>query len=175
MATLECLVLSGRGRRSNAGRAVASEDLLPQDFADLLVELSEAGAKFLVVGGWAVVLHGLVRGTDGLDVLVDPSAANSKRVFEALSAFGAPLQAHGVAPDHFAREGDAYRFGVPPLKVEVLSQISGVTFEEASKESQFFEVAGHRIPFIGKRALIKNKRAAGRHKDLADAEALEGA
>ncbi len=155
------------------GPAVASEDLLPQDFADLLVELSEAGAEFLVVGGWAVVLHGLVRGTDDLDVSVDPSAANSKRVFEALSAFGAPLQAHGVAPDHFATEGDAYRFGVPPLKVKVLSQISGVKFEEAAKDCQFFGISGHRIPYIGRLALMKNKRAAGRHKDLADVEELE--
>ncbi|MCA9647982.1 MAG: hypothetical protein H6718_08485 [Polyangiaceae bacterium] len=153
---------------------MSTEDLLPEDFADLLVELTEAGVEFVVVGGWAVVLHGLVRATDDLDVFVRPNDANSRRVFDALTAFGAPLSAHGVTPDHFAVEGDAYRFGVAPLKVEVLSQISGVTFDEASAESQYFEVGGCRIPYIGRSALIRNKRAAGRHKDLADVEALEG-
>jgi hypothetical protein len=78
---------------------------LPQDFTDLLIELCEADAEFLPVGGWAVILYGHVRATDDMDVFVRPSPENSQRVFAALEAFGAPLHAHAVAPEHFASEG----------------------------------------------------------------------
>lgn len=148
-------------------------DKLPQDFADLLIELDEAGAEFLLVGGWAVVLYGHVRATDDLDVFVRPSQANAERVVAALRAFGAPLAAHGITSTVFAREGDAYRFGVAPLKIEVLTKISGVSFDEALADARTFDLNGHAIPYIGKAALIRNKRAAARHKDLADVEELE--
>lgn len=146
---------------------------LPQDFTDLLIELCEANAEFLLVGGWAVILYGHVRATDDMDIFVRPSTTNSERVFAALEAFGAPLQAHAVAPGHFAKEGDAYRFGIAPLKVEILIKISGVSFDEALQGSKTFELDGHQIPYIGKAALIANKKSAGRHKDLADVEELE--
>ena len=146
---------------------------LPQDFADLLVELCDAEVEFLLVGGWAVILHGHVRATDDMDILVRPSTRNSERVFAALEAFGAPLRAHGVTPGHFAREGEAYRFGIAPLKIEVLTKISGVSFDDASQGSMTFELDGHRIPYIGKSALIANKKSAARYKDLADVEELE--
>ena len=146
---------------------------LPQDFVDLLTELCDAHAEFLLVGGWAVVLYGHVRATDDMDVFVRASEANSKRVFAALEAFGAPLNAHAVTSDHFATEGGAYRFGIAPLKIEVLTKSSGVSCDEALKDSKTFELEGYRIPYIGKPALIANKKAAGRHKDLADVEELE--
>jgi len=146
---------------------------LPQDFTDLLIELCQANAEFLLVGGWAVILYGHVRATDDMDIFVRPSTTNSKRVFTALEAFGAPLRAHGVAPEHFAKAGDAYRFGVAPLKIEVLTKISGVSFDDALQDSRVFELEGHQIPYIGRAALIANKKAAGRHKDLADVEELE--
>jgi hypothetical protein len=146
---------------------------LPQDFSDLLIELCEARAEFLLVGGWAVILYGHVRATDDMDIFVRPTAENSERVFAALEAFGAPLWAHAVAPRHFASEGDAYRFGIAPLKIEVLTKISGVSFEEALQDSKTFELDGRQIPYIGKSALIANKKSAARFKDLADVEALE--
>ena len=146
---------------------------LPQDFTDLLIELCQAKAEFLLVGGWAVILYGHVRATDDMDIFVRPSTTNSERVFAALEAFGAPLRAHAVAPAHFATEGDAYRFGIAPLKVEVLTKISGVSFDEALQGSKAFELDGFQIPYIGKAALIANKKSAGRHKDLADVEELE--
>ena len=108
-----------------------------------------------------------------MDVFVRPSEANSQRVYAALEAFGAPLQAHGVASSHFAREGDAYRFGIAPLKVEILTPISGVSFDQALQGSQTFELNGHAIPYIGRAALIQNKKSAARHKDMADVEELE--
>ena len=146
---------------------------LPQDFEDLLVELCEADAEFLLVGGWAVILYGHVRATDDMDIFVRPAEDNSLRVTSALKSFGAPLAAHGVADNHFAVEGDAYRFGVAPLKVEVLTKISGVSFDEALVGARRFDLDGYEIPYIGKHALIQNKKSAGRHKDLADVEELE--
>jgi predicted nucleotidyltransferase len=146
---------------------------LPQDFADLLIELNEAGVEFVLVGGWAVILYGHVRATDDMDVFVRASRANSERVVAALNAFGAPLQLHGVRAAHFEQEGNAYRFGIAPLKVEVLTKISGVTFDEALEGSKTFDLDGYQIPYIGKAALIRNKKAAARYKDLADVEELE--
>lgn len=145
----------------------------PQDFADLLIELRNAEAEFLLVGGWAVILYGHVRATDDMAIFVRATKPNSKRVFAALVAFGAPLQAHGIGADYFANAGDAYRFGIAPFKVEVLTQISGVSFDEALQGSRTFELDGQSIPYIGKAALIRNKKAAARHKDLADVEELE--
>ena len=147
---------------------------LPQDFTDLLIELCEAKAEFLLVGGWAVILYGHVRATDDMDIFVRPSAPNSAKVFAALEAFGAPLRNHAVSAEHFASPGPAYRFGIAPLKIEVLTKISGVSFDEALKGSNTFELDGYRIPYIGKAALIANKKSAGRHKDLADVDELEG-
>ena len=148
---------------------------LPQDFADLLLELHAAGAEFLLVGVWAVVLYGHVRGTDDMDIFVRATQEHSLRVVAALEAFGAPLRAHGVGPEHFSREGDAYRFGMAPLKIEVLTKVSGVTFDEAAAEARSFDLEGRDIPYIGKAALIRNMKAAGRLKDLADVEELERA
>ena len=146
---------------------------LPQDFTDLLIELCDANVEFLLVGGWAVILYGHVRATDDMDIFVRPTATNSHRVFAALEAFGAPMRAHAVTPGHFEREGDAYRFGIAPLKVEVLTKISGVSFDEALRDFKTFELEGYQIPYIGRAALIANKKSAGRHKDLADVEELE--
>lgn len=125
---------------------------LPQDFADLLVELSDASAEFLLVGGWAVILYGHVRATDDMDIFVRPTEENSSRVYDALERFGAPLVAHRVSRQHFSTAGDAYRFGVAPLKVEVLTQISGVSFEQAQNGAQSFDLEGRAIPYIGKGA-----------------------
>jgi hypothetical protein len=143
-----------RARRGQAklSQPVRSLAKLPQDFTDLLIELCEANAEFLLVGGWAVVLYGHVRATDDLDIFVRPSTTNSQCIFAALEAFGAPLRAHAVAPGHFATEGDAYRFGIAPLKVEVLTKISGVSFDDALRGSKTFELDGYQIPYIGKGA-----------------------
>lgn len=162
-----------RNGQAKPSLSVRELNKLPQDFADLLVEFCEAHVEFLLVGGWAVVLYGNVRATDDLDIFVRPSASNSERIFAALNAFGAPLEAHAILARHFATEGNAYRFGIAPLKVEVLTQISGVSFDEAREGSRTFELDGHQIPYIGKAALIANKKPAGGHKDLADVEELE--
>jgi hypothetical protein len=146
---------------------------LPDDFRDILVELADARADFVLIGGWAMAVHGRARATEDLDVLVRATPANSVKVFAALAAFGAPIGPHGVDANTFGSEGPAYRIGMKPLRIEVLTKISGVSFDEAASEPVHADVDGRVIPVIGRQALLQNKRAAGRHKDLDDAEWLE--
>ncbi len=146
---------------------------LPQDYTDLLLELLDARAEFVVVGGWAVAVHGHGRATDDLDILVRPTIDNAKRVFRALVAFGAPVEEHGVTEDLFATECYGYRIGTKPVLIEILTTIDAVSFEDATKETVLVTIAGREVPFIGREALLANKRGAGRAKDLADVEALE--
>ena len=150
---------------------MASPDL-NQDFRDLLALLSDEGACFLLIGGWALALHGHGRGTDDMDVFVQPTEENAARVFRALVAFGAPVAAHGVTEGLFANEGYGYRMGMKPNLIEILTHIDGISFDEAYLDHQTFEIEGRQIPFIGRAALLRNKLAAGRAKDLADVEWL---
>lgn len=145
---------------------------LPQDALDLLMELSESGAEFVVVGGHALAVHGVSRATADLDVLVRASAANAARVVQALVGFGAPLRAHGVSALDFEREGTIYQMGLPPNRVDVLTSVDGLTFDQAWAGRVAVDVEGQVVPFLGFAELIINKRAAGRTKDLADVEAL---
>ena len=146
---------------------------LPDDFRDLLVALSEAGAEFVVLGGHAVAFHGHPRATKDLDVLVRPSTDNAKRVYSALAAFGAPLSAFDVGEADFATYDGVLQMGAPPIRIDILNRADGITFDEAVAEGTKFELDGHTIPVIGRAALLKNKRAAGREQDLADVKALE--
>lgn len=146
---------------------------LTSDFADLLVALADEQAEFLLIGGWALALHGYGRGTDDMDVFVRPTSENAVKVIRALVSFGAPLHSHGVTEDLFAQPRYGYRFGVKPNLIEVLTTIDGVTFDEAWSDHKTFDLAGRIIPYIGRRSLIRNKRAAGRPKDQADVAWLE--
>jgi hypothetical protein len=146
---------------------------LNADFQDLLVCLVDANVEFLLIGGWAMALHGHGRGTDDMDVFVRPSVDNAARVYRALLEFGAPVAAHGVTQELFAESGYGYRIGIKPNLIEILTSINGVTFDEAQADRRVFELDGRQVPYIGRASLLRNKRAAGRAKDLADVEWLE--
>ena len=103
-----------------------------------------------------------------VDLWVDPTVANSKRVIAALKAWGAPLRTHGVVAEDFAKEGTVYQIGAPPRRIDILTSIDGVSFEEGRVGHLYVSVGGLEIPLIGREALVKNKRASGRPKDLAD-------
>jgi hypothetical protein len=142
------------------------------DFLDLLRSLLDAEARFLVVGAYAVGVHGRPRATKDLDVWVDASDDNAPRVMKALSAFGAPLM--GLTEEDLRRPGVGLQIGVEPGRIDVLTTISGLTFGEAwpgRKDASFGE--GVRCSVIGLDDLLRNKRAAGRPQDLADVAALE--
>lgn len=104
---------------------------LNEDFADMLHCLGEAGVEFVIVGAHALAAHGIARATGDIDIFVKPSAENAERVLAALTAFGAPLDSHGIAPADFARPGLVYQIGLPPRRIDLLTEISGVSFDEA--------------------------------------------
>lgn len=145
---------------------------LPEDFRDLLIELADNGAEFVLVGGHAVAFHGHPRATKDMDVLIRANSSNADRVYRALAAFGAPLQNFEVQAKDFATYDGVLQIGLPPRRVDILNRADGVSFDEAIAEGSSFTLEGRRIPVIGRTALVKNKRAAGRAQDVADVEAL---
>lgn len=147
---------------------------LNADAMDMLVALDEAHVEYVVVGAHALAVHGLPRATGDLDILVRPDAANAKRIIAALEAFGAPLDAHGIVVSDFDHPGTVYQIGLPPRRIDLLTEISGVDFEEAWATHVSVSIGdGLQVPVLGRDALLKNKRAAGRPKDLVDVAALE--
>lgn len=146
---------------------------MTDDWIDLLHELLTGGARFLVVGAHAMAVHGVPRGTQDLDVWIDPRPENAGHVWNALAAFGAPLGALGIGPDDLQRPDVVIQLGLPPNRIDLLTTITGVPdFDTAWAERVEHEVRGQRVPFLGRATLVDNKRAAGRHKDLGDLEAL---
>jgi hypothetical protein len=111
---------------------------LPDDFRDLLVELCDAGAEFVVLGGHAVAFHGHPRATKDLDVLVRPETVNAERVYQALAAFGAPLEAFEVHAADFATYDGVLQIGLPPRRIDILNRADGITFDEAIEDGQSF-------------------------------------
>lgn len=146
---------------------------LPADFRDLLIELADAGADFVIVGGYAVAFHGHPRATKDLDLLVRAEPSNARRVYQALAAFGAPLAAFEVGVEDFHSYDGVLQLGLPPRRIDVLNRADGITFEEALEGSGEIQVEGRVVRVIGLQALLRNKRAAGRPQDLADIAALE--
>lgn len=152
---------------------MSDQPALFQDAEDFLAALEGAQAEYLVVGAHALAAHGIPRATGDFDVLVRPSAENAARVVRALLDFGAPVAAHGVSARDFEVEGTVYQLGLPPRRIDVLTQISGVSFDEAWHQRLVANVRGRAVPVLGRDTLIKNKRAAGREKDLLDVKLLE--
>ncbi len=142
------------------------------DFLDLLRALLDADVKFMIVGAYAVGVHGHPRATKDLDVWVDASAENAPRVIAALGDFGAPLM--GLTEQELHTPGAGLQIGVPPMRVDIITKISGLSFNDAwpSHITASFS-DGLTCPVIGIESLIKNKTASGRPQDIADVVALE--
>lgn len=143
-----------------------------EDFRDLLAELVKANARFLIVGAHALSVHGIPRATADLDVWIDRSPENARRVWAALAAFGAPLDALGIEMSDLTRSDVVAQFGLPPYRIDILTGVSGVTFDEAWPERVDDRFDGVPVHYLGRAALIRNKRASGRTRDLADLESL---
>jgi hypothetical protein len=138
-----------------------------------LSTLNRYEAKYLIVGGYAVMLYTEPRYTKDLDVWIEASLENGLRVFRALAEFGAPLG--NVKAEDFAKADLIYQLGMPPVRIDVLTSISGVEFATAwdrRKEADFDDVPAH---FIAIEDLLTNKRTVGRTSDRLDCERLEEA
>jgi hypothetical protein len=149
-----------------------TQPVLSQDFRDLLEALSAEAVRFLVVGAFAMAFHGVPRATGDLDIWVASEPDNARRVMAALRRFGAPVEDHGVTEGDFARKDTVYQIGLPPRRIDVMTSISGVEFDDAWRSRATAEIDGGSVPFIGRDALVANKRASGREKDLVDLRVL---
>jgi hypothetical protein len=140
------------------------------DFVDLLRAFIAADVRFLIVGAYALALHGRPRATGDLDVWIDATPENAARVMRALAAFGAPLT--DVSVQDFSRPGVTYQIGVAPGRIDVLTELTGLTFADAWPDRMRRPFGDVDVDFIGRAAFIHNKRATGRAKDLGDIEGM---
>ncbi|MDP9359990.1 MAG: nucleotidyltransferase family protein [Acidobacteriota bacterium] len=150
-----------------------SQQRFAPDFSEMLRELSAAGVEFLVVGGHARAAYGEPRATKDLDIWVRPTDENARRVWAALAQYGAPLS--NVAMSDFATPGITFQIGIAPYRIDILTDLTALSFEEAWANRVMSSFGGGTYPVIGKREFITNKRAAGRPQDLADADHVERA
>ncbi len=142
-----------------------------RDFVEMLSALCEANADFLVVGAHALAVHGHPRATGDLDLWIRATPENAARVWAALTKFGAPLA--DLKQEDLRSPDVVYQIGVPPKRIDFLTTISGVEFEDAWVRRTSSQIADLTVPVLGKADLIRNKRAVGRPRDLLDASELE--
>lgn len=142
-----------------------------QDFIDLLRAFIAADVRFLIVGAYALAVHGRPRATGDLDVWIDATPDNAGRVMRALADFGAPLA--DLSEADFRRPGVTYQIGVPPGRIDILTDLTGLTFAEAWPDRLRGVFGELDVDFIGRASFIRNKRATGRPKDLGDIEGIE--
>lgn len=145
--------------------------MLNQDFKEFIQSLNDNGVRYLVVGGYAVALHGYPRYTKDVDIWVEMSAENASNIIKAIDQFG--FGSLGVKPSDFTVPNQMLQFGFPPGRIDILTTLPGVEFAECYASRMTVEVDGISVNFIDLDNLRKNKKATGRHQDLADLENLE--
>jgi hypothetical protein len=140
------------------------------DFVALLRELSAAEARFLVVGAYALAHHARPRATGDLDLWIDRSEENAARVYRALRAFGAPMS--DLSEQDLTEPDLVYQIGMAPRRIDILTSLTGLSFAEAWSARSAGKLGDVDCWFLGREPLIRNKRALGRARDLADLETL---
>jgi len=146
---------------------------MTDDWFDIIAAFIDADARFVVVGAHAMAVHGVPRGTQDLDLWIEPTAPNVERVWRALNDFGAPIEALGISKDDFMAPNTVVQFGLPPNRIDLLTSLSGIEdFGDAWADRTVQTVRGRDVPFLGRASLVATKLATGRTKDLADLEAL---
>jgi len=143
---------------------------LPPDFKEFLKLLNAHQVEYLLIGGYAVAYHGYPRATADMDIWIATHAQNTKKIVAALKEFGFDLPE--LSAELFQKEGQIIRMGVPPVRIEIATTISGVGFEECFAARVVDELDGVEVNIIDLAHLKINKKAAGRHKDLDDIENL---
>ena len=146
--------------------------MLNPDYRDILSVFSEENVEYLLVGAYAMAVHGYVRATGDIDLWVRAEPANALRVMRALARFGAPLSQ--VTAEDFSNPGIVFQIGLEPRRIDILTIIDGVDFEQAWSERMEVEIETLRVSVISRTQLKQNKKASGRPKDMADLVWLEG-
>jgi hypothetical protein len=145
--------------------------MLNEDYKDMLRALSEEKVRFLLVGAYALAAHGYPRATMDIDIWVMPSSSNADAVLRALRRFGAPL--HNLTKEDLQKDGIIFQIGVAPRQIDIITTASGLQFEDTYGQSLSLNIEGIELHIPSIDDLIRNKRAVGRTRDLADVEALE--
>ncbi len=145
--------------------------MLNQDYKEMLSLLLENKADFLLVGAYALAIHGFPRATADIDIFVKADSENASIIYKTLEQFGAPLK--NMSAEDFARPGIILQIGVAPRRIDIITKIDGLTYDEASEDKEIIEIEGLAIPVISKKNLIINKLATGREKDRIDAQNLK--
>jgi hypothetical protein len=145
--------------------------MLNSNFKDMLSALSAAQADYLLIGAYAMAVHGCPRATGDIDIWVRPTEENAARVWEALQRFGAPLSRVTVAD--FRTPDTVYQIGLPPQRIDILTSVSGIDFDAAWANRLVVNVDELSVAVIGLTQLYENKLASGREKDLLDAKTLK--
>ena len=143
---------------------------IQQDFRDLLELFNAHKVEFIIVGGYALAFHGAPRYTGDIDIYVKPDAENAKRIMSALAEFG--FGSVGLSAEDFEKPGQVVQLGVPPVRIDIITSIKGVSWNEAFSHRAPGKYGDIQVHYIGREQFIKNKRSVGRKKDLADLEAL---
>jgi hypothetical protein len=141
-----------------------------QDFRDLLELFNKHKVDFIIVGAYALGFHGAPRYTGDLDIFVMPDPINAKSIMQALNEFG--FGSVGLSAADFEKEGKVIQLGRPPVRVDIITSITGVAWEQARSGRVKGQFGDLMVYFIGRDDFIKNKRALGRKKDIADLEAI---
>lgn len=143
---------------------------LPREFKEFLKLLNSNEVEYLLVGGYCVNLYGYSRNTGDIDIWIGVSRKNSERVSSALIGYG--FAPEHVPPRLFRRKKKIHRIGIPPFRIDILTDVSGVEFDECFAQRESFKIGGVPISVISLKHLKQNKLASGRHKDLDDLEHL---
>lgn len=144
--------------------------MLNPDYKEILSILQNNNVEFLLVGAYALAIHGFPRATGDIDIFVKPDNDNAEKLYRSLKIFGAPLR--NISPVDFISPGIVLQIGVAPRRIDILTSIDGLTFDEASVGMETIQIEDLSIPVISRKNLIANKLATGREKDKLDAENL---
>ena len=141
-----------------------------RDFRELLSLFNAHNIEYIIVGGYALAFYGAPRFTGDIDIFVKPDNANARRILDALDEFG--FGSIDLTENDFINPDTVVQLGVPPVRIDIINSITGVSWEEAFDSKVAGKYGDVTVFFIGREQLVKNKRESGRMKDLADLEAL---
>lgn len=145
--------------------------MLNEDYKEMLQILLEEEVRFIVVGAYALGAHGFPRATGDIDIWIEPTADNAKKVVRSLTRFGAPLL--DIGEKDFREEGVIFEIGVVPRRIDILTAVDGVEFQSAYAGRMIIQIGELNVPVLSLQDLIKNKESTGREKDALDAKMLK--
>lgn len=144
--------------------------MLSQDFREFVELLIKNKAEYLIVGGYAVGIHGHPRYTGDLDIWLNPTETNATLILKTVNEFG--FSSFNLKVEDFTKPGNVIQLGYPPLRIDLLTEIDGVSFEESFQNRKEVDIDGMIVNFIGYKELLKNKQQSGRPRDIDDIENL---